>query len=103
MNIDELDEALKRTSVSWFSNNVLGMQYSQLKKVVYPKPQYKTFIIKKRNGNPRVIEEPRQELKLIQQNILAYLSERAGPIKPALHGFVRKRSIVSNSKNNSEG
>lgn len=98
MNIDELDEALKRTSVSWFSNNVLGMQYSQLKKVVYPKPKYKTFIIKKRNGNPRVIDEPRQELKLIQQNILTYLSERAGPIKPAVHGFVRKRSIVSNAK-----
>jgi len=98
MNLDALDEALKRTSVSWFSDSVLGTPYSQLKKVVYPKPHYKSFVIKKRNGDPRVIDEPRKELKLIQQKILAFLSERAGPIKPAVHGFVRKRSILTNAQ-----
>ena len=69
MNLDTLDKALKRTSVSWFSDSVLGTPYSQLKKVVYPKPHYKSFVIKKRNGDPRVIDEPRKELKLIQQKI----------------------------------
>lgn len=98
MNFDALDEALKRTNVSWFSDNVLGMPYSQLKKMVYPKPVYKSFVIKKRNGTPRIIEEPHKDLKFVQKTILAFLSERAGPIKPAVHGFVQKRSILTNAQ-----
>jgi len=93
-----LDETLRRTDVKCFSQYVLGTPFMQLKKMVYPKPPYKSFIIKKRNGDPRVIDEPRQRLKVIQKEILAFLEQRAGPIKPAVHGFVRKRSILTNAR-----
>lgn len=95
---DAFDEALKRTDVKWFSEHVLEMPFQQLKNIVYPKPPYKSFVIKKRNGDPRVIDEPRQRLKLIQQKILVFLDERAGPIKPAVHGFARNRSILTNAR-----
>jgi RNA-directed DNA polymerase len=94
----ELAEAILRNNVTWFSSQALGVPYSQLKRMLYPRPPYKHFTITKRNGSPRVIAEPRQRLKVIQKRVLAFLEARSGPFKPAVHGFVPKRSIVTNAR-----
>ncbi len=94
---DVLFEELARKNITFFSNQVLGIPYSQLKHIIYPRPPYKHFNITKRNGNPRHISEPRKRLKLIQERILSFLEARSSPLKPAIHGFVAKRSIVTNA------
>ncbi|WP_260432258.1 reverse transcriptase domain-containing protein [Burkholderia sp. Bp9140] len=98
MSIEAILEELARQKVFWFSTHVLGIAYSELKAIIYPQPPYKHFTIKKRNGTDRVILEPRKRLKIIQEKVLAYLQNRAGSIKPAVHGFVRKRSILTNAQ-----
>lgn len=97
MTLDALNAVLMRTDVNWMSENLLGLPYSQLKALIYPRPPYKNFIIKKRDGSPRVLSEPRLQLKLIQQRFLVYLEKHAGTFKPCVHGFVRKRSILTNA------
>lgn len=87
-----------RTDVKYMSRHLLDVPYSELQKLIYPHPPYKTFTIKKRNGTPRVIHEPRQRLKVLQEKVLAYLYMHAGPAKPCVHGFTPKRSIVTNAK-----
>lgn len=96
-SVDALAEAMLRTNVNWFSDEVTGMPYSKLKQIIYPRPPYKHFTIKKRNGNPRMIAEPKRRLKIIQEKILAFLQDRSNPAKPTVHGFVAKRSIVTNA------
>lgn len=98
VKMDEMLEALSRNSVAWFSNDALGIPYSSLKGIVYPRPPYKQFVIKKRDGSARVIAEPRNRLKVIQQKVLRFLTERAGPFKPVVHGFVPNRSILTNAQ-----
>lgn len=97
VKMEEMLEGLSRNSVTWFSNQILGIPYSSLKGIIYPRPPYKQFIIKKRDGSARVIAEPRKRLKIIQEKVLAFLKERAGPFKPAVHGFVQERSILTNA------
>jgi RNA-directed DNA polymerase len=46
----------------------------------------------------RYLAEPRKRLKVLQYKVLAFLTERMTPLKPAVHGFVPNRSIVSNAK-----
>jgi RNA-directed DNA polymerase len=70
----------------------LGIPYHQLASIIYPTPPYRHFSIKKRNGSPRFIAEPRKRLKVQQEKILTFLEERMSPLKPAVHGFVPKRS-----------
>lgn len=95
---DEFAEAMLRNHVTWFSRNALGVDYEKLKRMIYPRPPYKHFTIMKRNGSPRVISEPRKRLKIIQERVLAFLEPRSGPLKPAVHGFVPKRSILTNAR-----
>jgi len=97
-SIDEIIESLVRNNPAWFSRRILGIPYSTLKEVVYPRPPYKRFTIKKRNGTDRVIFEPRNRLKIIQQRTLKFLQDRSGPLKPAVHGFAPKRSILTNAQ-----
>ena len=59
--------------------------------------QYSTFSIPKRNGGQRVIEAPSRTLKYIQRLIHESLIRVYGP-HPAVHGFLKGRSIVSNAK-----
>jgi len=80
------------------SHHLLGVSYSELKKLIYPHPPYKSFTISKRNGAPRIIHEPRRRLKDLQKKLLDYLYKSAGPAKPCVHGFTPKRSIVTNAK-----
>ncbi|MBR8378687.1 trypsin-like peptidase domain-containing protein [Burkholderia cenocepacia] len=95
--MDQIIEALVRSNPSFFSRRVLGMSYGSLKAIVYPRPPYKSFTIKKRDGTDRTIHEPRKSLKIIQNKVLAFLEERSPALKPAIHGFVAKRSILTNA------
>lgn len=96
--LDGLYEALIRHDVEVMSNHIFGMPYSSLRKLIYPLPRYNTFIITKRDGSPRVILEPRLAVKNLQNQLLNFLSERAGSPKPCVHGFTKNRSIVSNAR-----
>lgn len=93
-----LNETILRNSATWFSSHALGIPYSQLRKMVYPTPPYKHFVLTKRDGSPRVIAEPRKRLKIIQKKILVFLEQRSGAIRPVVHGFMAKRSIVTNAR-----
>ncbi|MDD2776251.1 MAG: reverse transcriptase domain-containing protein [Gallionella sp.] len=67
-------------------------------RIADPRPTYKTFIIKKRNGDPRVIHAPKKHLKDIQHKLLDHFYKHAGLMKPCVHGFTPERSIVSNAQ-----
>lgn len=97
-NLDELREAFVKVDVEYFSQAVFGLPYSDVKKTIYPKKRYKNFFIRKRSGSLRLIQEPRRALKKLQHTALAYLQESANRPKPCVHGFVKKRSIVSNAR-----
>ena len=53
--------------------------------------------IKKRSGGWRLIEAPKQKLKQVQTQILREILDRVPPHDCA-HGFVRRRSIVTNAR-----
>lgn len=93
-----LSELFIRTDVDYMSRHLLGVPYSELQVLIYPRPPYKSFTITKRNGAPRLIHEPRRRLKVLQEKVLAYLYKHAGPAKPCVHGFTPKRSIVTNAQ-----
>ena len=59
---------------------------------------YKSFRIPRKNGNERLIESPVATLKYIQRIMHESLTQVYGP-HPAVHGFLAKRSIVTNAKN----
>src|SRR5262249_40032295 len=48
----------------------------------------------KRSGGVRLIESPKRELKELQRRILSSILDRV-PAHPAVHGFVKGRSIVT--------
>lgn len=87
-----------RTNVEYMSIHLLGKPYSDVEKIIYPTPPYKSFLITKRSGAPRLIQEPRERLKLLQMKVLGFLEEHASKPKPCAHGFTRKRSIVTNAR-----
>lgn len=93
-----LHDALLRSDVEYMSTNLLGMPYSEVQKIIYPCPPYKVFVITKRSGAPRLIQEPRHRLKQLQLKVLAFLEEHSGRPKPCVHGFTRNRSIVTNAR-----
>ncbi|HCY63237.1 MAG TPA: RNA-directed DNA polymerase [Oxalobacteraceae bacterium] len=80
------------------SDQLFGITYSELQALLYPRQPYKTFIIAKRNGSPRVIHEPRIALKVVQEKLLHFLYENAGMAKPCVQGFTPGRSIVTNAQ-----
>lgn len=89
---------MERHYVHEFSQDVLGIKYDVLKAIVYPNPPYRTFIISKRNGSPRTIQEPRKKLKALQRIILVYLQRISSDPRPCVHGFVPQRSILTNAQ-----
>jgi hypothetical protein len=58
--------------------------------------RYKQFGIPKSNGGLRIISEPISELKYIQQRLL-YFFERSYEPLDCSHGFISKRSIMTNA------
>ena len=73
--------------------------YKQLSSLIYPdtNKSYRTFVIPKKNGKERVINAPKVMLLRIQQTFAEELSAIYTPRKGA-HGFIKKRSIVTNAK-----
>ena len=59
--------------------------------------EYETFLVPRRNGRNRQIEKPSRTLKFLQRLIHESLSRIYGP-HPAVHGFVAKKSIVTNAQ-----
>ena len=60
------------------------------------RPGYTTFTIAKRSGGRRTITAPDPATKALQRRILLRLLARL-PAHPAVHGFERGRSIVTNA------
>ena len=67
--------------------------------------KYTTFQIPKRNGGHRTIMAPTAGLKLLQRNLSDFLQDCVDEIDAAAkrrnrtaHGFVRKRSIITNAR-----
>jgi len=58
--------------------------------------RYSRFLIPKKRGGQRVILEPIPNLKIIQSKLLQVLQSVYEP-RPAVHGFVVDRSIVTNA------
>jgi S1-C subfamily serine protease len=74
--------------------------YKELRNLVYPSTNhlYRDFYIPKKNGEFRSINAPRKQLKQIQKIIARELAQAYLP-RNSTHGFVNKRSIVSNAAN----
>jgi RNA-directed DNA polymerase len=98
----DLHEWLLRTDADYFSRHALGAPYVAVQKLLYPAPRYKAFLIRKRNGSHRIIQEPRKPLKELQLKALRFIDARAGEVKSCVHGFVKSRSIVSNAERHIE-
>lgn len=65
--------------------------------IASPHQRYKTFNISKRSGSRRLIEAPITPLKMIQSKlnqILQYVYKA----KPSVHGFIFKKSILTNAR-----
>ena len=78
---------------------LLGTTYAKLGKQFYrwhPTFLYRTFDVAKKTGGTRRIAAPRKWLKEHQQVIADILLELY-PGHPAVHGFVKDRSIVTNA------
>lgn len=93
----EVHDLMMRVDVEYMSQHLLGSKYSDIQKIIYPSPRYKSFLISKRNGSPRLIQEPRRHVKELQYKVLGFLEKHARPPKPCVHGFTNGRSIVSNA------
>jgi len=98
LTVEQISKILARSRVSSFCNIVLGESYAKLKTLLYPRPPYNFFEIKKRSGGVRQIAEPTKRLKDIQLRVLGFLEKDRGPYKPSVHGFVPRRSIVTNAR-----
>ena len=61
-----------------------------------PMRTYRYRWIPKKQGPPRLLEIPKFDLKQMQRRILAEILD-AVPLHPAVHGFRRQRSIVTNA------
>lgn len=62
-----------------------------------PGSPYVQFTIPKSSGEPRTITAPRASLKKIQRRILDEILAKLEPHEAA-HGFVRRRSVLSNAR-----
>ena len=59
-----------------------------------PLDHYHYRILAKRSGGVRLIESPKRELKELQRRILSLILDPI-PVHPAVHGFVKGRSILT--------
>jgi RNA-directed DNA polymerase len=79
---------LKPSELRWFAD-LKGLGYKQS----FPKLRHYHYrILAKPYGNVRLIEVPKTRLKELQRQILARILETIPP-HPAVHGFVKGRSI----------
>ncbi|WP_439842012.1 retron Ec67 family RNA-directed DNA polymerase/endonuclease [Aeromonas taiwanensis] len=100
---------LKQATTKRALAKLLDVNPSFLTKTLYltnDELKYTSFDIPKRNGEPRKIHAPSKELKDLQSRLSVLLLDcideinKERKITPKLsHGFVRKRSIITNAKN----
>lgn len=80
--------------------SLLEVPYSILVYLIYRSKaplRYREFSIPKRSGGVRIITTPTKSLKILQSKLSQILQLVYKP-KPAAHGFLLKRSIVSNAQ-----
>lgn len=65
--------------------------------VLPSRKKYKVFTVPKKSGGTRLISAPASPIKIIQHKLKQVLDSVYSP-KPATHGFVSGRSIVSNAR-----
>lgn len=95
--LDALLTFMYQTDVQSMSGGVFGEDYSEVKKVIYPHPPYRAFLLKKRGGGNRLIEEPKRRVKVLQLKALEFMAQFASKERPCVHGFTKDRSIVTNA------
>jgi RNA-directed DNA polymerase len=76
------------SELEWFAD-LKGLSY---KKTASRLRHYHYRVLAKQSGNIRLIEAPKRRLKEIQHRILNEILEKI-PAHPAVHGFVKTRSI----------
>lgn len=91
MSMGDLQRWLHLTpeELAWFANR---HRQSRVKPPALE--HYNYAVIAKRNGEMRLLEAPKQHLKLLQQTILRDILDRI-PVHEAAHGFRKSRSIRS--------
>ncbi len=95
---ESFESALRRIDVNYLASSVFNLTYEELSALIYPRPAYRTFLISKRNGTARRIDEPRSRIKTLQGQALLFLEEFSQDPKPCAHGFTDGRSIVTNAQ-----
>ncbi|MDH6593481.1 RNA-directed DNA polymerase [Variovorax sp. TBS-050B] len=98
LGIKEFHDLFVRSDVPYFSKHILGIDYSKVERVIYPRPRYTSFVLAKANGANRIIAEPSSKVKELQYRALAFLEEAVPKPKACVHGFVEGRSILTNAK-----
>ena len=82
--------SLYPTELEWFAD-LKGLGY----KINNPKLQHYYYSVQtKRSGGVRLIESPKPDMKQLQRRILSAIIDRI-PAHPAVHGFVKGRSVVT--------
>ncbi len=84
--------------------NLLGIKEKSLRYFLYvikPDNMYTEFTIKKKGGGQRTICAPNKQLKTIQRK-LANVLNCIYKVKPAAHGFVYDKDIVTNARNHTK-
>lgn len=79
---------------------LLDVDEQQLIYYLYIRPEqqrYRKIFLKKKTGGYRIISSPATALKIVQRKFLQVL-ETVYEAKPAVHGFVPGKSIVSNAR-----
>jgi hypothetical protein len=75
----------------------LGLpDYVALSRLIYPKPRYKLFLLKKKNGTDRIIASPNRKTKVVQRRLAAVLNELDAS-RSSVHGFRERRSVATNA------
>jgi len=90
-------EALEFVS-TW--GQVLHADEATLKQFAWELPdseRYKQYAIPKSNGGIRIISEPKHWLKSVQRNLLSIFEKSYKPLDSS-HGFIQRRSILTNAK-----
>lgn len=73
-----------------------GYLYYWIKKQA-PSDKYKLFKIKKKNGGERIILAPKKSYKILQKKLNKIFS-LFYDTKPAVHGFVKNKTIITNAE-----
>lgn len=79
---------------------LLDITTNQLKFHLYVLPshkRYKIFVVPKKSGESRIIIAPKSPIKIIQEKLKQVLDAVYQP-KPAAHGFILGRSVVTNAR-----